>query len=199
MVMGMLELQPRVQKIWRNPGWHACSPDGREKDNLLTGSKTNTGEVPAASAFHVCWHVQQKRNAFAPLGRGRQDDGRLWGESRALLPNDRAGQAGARGRGSDSQATGTSRWGAPWGSWLASLPPSPVFQPLPRLSAVRRGVQCPHSFWPGPSSMLLAVLTGHLLLHCGLFTWPPSVAGICHLSAYCPHSLDSACVPNTTG
>lgn len=43
---------------------------------------------------------------------------------------------------------------------LLSLTPSPVSQPLPRLSApVRRGFQCPHSFWPGPSCMLLALLT----------------------------------------
>lgn len=80
-------------------------------DKLLMGSKTNTGEVPAASKCEVCWHVQQKRNIFTLLERGRQEDGRrnASSERNGSFQMTEQDWLESGGRGSDSQATGILR------------------------------------------------------------------------------------------
>lgn len=80
-------------------------------DKPLMGSKTNTGEVPAASKFEVCWHVQQKRNVFTLLERGRQEDRRrsASSERNGSFQMTEQDWRESGGRGSDSQATGILR------------------------------------------------------------------------------------------
>ena len=60
------------KKIQRNPGWQVSSPDGREKDTLISGSKTNTEKslLPAHSRYvGTC----RRRETYSPCWKGEDE------------------------------------------------------------------------------------------------------------------------------